>query len=50
MEDEKILALYFARDEEAIRQTQACNGGRLAVLGQNILRSREDAAGSVKDT
>lgn len=50
MEDEKILALYFARDEEAIRQTQACYGGRLTVLAQNILRSREDAEESVNDT
>lgn len=50
MEDEKILQLYFARDEEALRQTQVCYGGRLLTLAQNIVRNREDAEESVNDT
>ena len=50
MDDEKILQLYFARDEEALRQTQVCYGGKLQALAQNIVRNREDAQECVNDT
>lgn len=50
MEDEKIIELYFARDEEAIRQTERTYGSRLLALAQNVLRSRQDAEESVNDT
>ncbi len=50
MEDEKILELYFAREEQAIRETAAVYGGRLFRLSHNILRCREDAEECVDDT
>ena len=50
MEDSKIIELFFARDEEAIRQTDMNYGKRLFVLADNILRSKEDAEESVSDT
>ena len=50
MEDSKIIELFFARDEEAIRQTDMTYGKRLFVLADNILRSKEDAEESVSDT
>lgn len=50
MEDAKILDLYFARDEDAIRETDTAYGKRLHTLAKNILQSREDAEESVNDT
>ncbi len=50
MEDKKILELFFARDEDAIRQTDAQYGRRLLVLADRIVLSREDAEESVNDT
>ena len=50
MEDSKIIELFFARSEEAIRQTDLAYGKRLFVLADNILRDREDAEESVSDT
>ena len=50
MEDAKILDLYFARDEDAIRETDTAYGKRLHTLAKNILRNREDAEESVNDT
>lgn len=50
MEDGQILDLYFQRDEEAIRQTEASYGGKLYNLSYRILWSREDAEESVSDT
>lgn len=50
MEDEKIIALFFARDEQAIVHTDACYGKRLFGMAQNILRNHEDAEESVSDT
>lgn len=43
MEDEQIIALYFSRDDRAIRETEAAYGGRLLTLSRRILNSREDA-------
>ena len=50
MEDAKILDLYFARDEDAIRETDTAYGKRLHTLAENILQNREDAEESVNDT
>ena len=50
MEDAKILDLYFARDEDAIRETDTAYGKRLHTLAKNILQNREDAEESVSDT
>ena len=43
MKDEQIIALYFSRDDRAIRETEAAYGGRLLTLSRRILNSREDA-------
>ena len=50
MEDAKIIDLYWARNEEAIRQTDAAYGRRLFVLAEKIVQSHEDAEESVSDT
>lgn len=50
MEDNQILALYLARDEQAIRQTDAAYGRKLHSLADRILNCREDAEESVSDT
>ena len=43
MDDNKIIELYFMRDEDAITQTKEFYGERLKVLAYCILRSSEDA-------
>lgn len=50
MDDANILRLYFARDEQAIRETDQAYGRKLYALSQRILGSREDAQESVNDT
>ena len=50
MEDSKIIDLFWARDEDAIGQTDAAYGRRLHVLANRILNSQEDAEESVSDT
>ena len=50
MEDTKIIELFWARDEDAIRQTDAAYGRRLHTLAKKILLNREDAEESVNDT
>lgn len=50
MDDGTILKLYFARDEQAIRETDRAYGRKLYSLSQRILSSREDAQESVNDT
>ena len=50
MEDEKIIALYFARNEQAVQETDAAYGRKLYVLSNHILNNREDAEESVSDT
>ncbi len=50
MDDNKIIELYFARNEEAIRQTEKAYGGRLLRLADRILGCNEDAEESVSDT
>lgn len=43
MEDEKIIELYFARDEAAITMTQQKYGGYLKSISFNILKNLSDA-------
>ena len=50
MEDEKIIALYFTRNEQAVKETDTAYGRKLYVLSNNILNNREDAEESVSDT
>lgn len=50
MEDEKIIGLYFARDERAIPCTDEKYGKRCRALAVNILNSREDGEECVNDT
>ena len=50
MEDNKIIELYFARSEEAIKQTELKYGNYCFLIARNILSSREDAEECVNDT
>ena len=50
MEDSKIIELYFARNEDAIRHTDATYGRSLFSLADNIVRNDQDAEESVNDT
>lgn len=50
MEDSKIIELFFARNEDAIKHTDAAYGRRLFVLADNIVKNDQDAEESVSDT
>ena len=50
MEDEKIIELYWARDREAIAETEKKYGGYCFAAANKILCSREDAEECVNDT
>ena len=50
MEDSKIIELFFARNEDAIQQTDEAYGRRLYHLADNIVRNSQDAEESVSDT
>lgn len=50
MDDEEIIALFFARDERAIQQTDAVYGRRLFSLAYRILCNTQDSEESVSDT
>lgn len=50
MEDEAIVALYFARSEQAIQETERKFGGYCYSIAKNILTDREDAEECVSDT
>lgn len=50
MEDSQILALYFARSENAISQTALKYGNYCFHIAYQILANREDAEESVNDT
>lgn len=50
MEDEKILDLYWARDEQALSETEQKYGGYCRTIACGILSSREDAEECVNDT
>ena len=50
MEDAKIIALFWERNEQAVKETDTAYGRKLYVLSNNILNNREDAEESVSDT
>ena len=50
MEDEKIIALYWERSENAIRETEAKYGKYCHTVAYHILHSHEDADECVDDT
>ena len=50
MEDEKIITLYWERDENAICETDLKYGKYCYTIAYNILHSREDSDECVNDT
>ena len=50
MEDEKIVSLYWDRDERAIRETEAKYDRYLTKIAYNILNDMDDSRESVNDT
>ena len=50
MEDQKIIALYMARREEAILETSRKYGMYCTTIAMNILNSLQDAEECVNDT
>ena len=50
MEDAKIIALFWERNEQAVTETDAVYGRRLYHLSNHILNNAEDAEESVSDT
>lgn len=50
MEDKRIIDLYWARDEEAIRETSRKYGGLCIYIAKNILASQEDCEECINDT
>lgn len=50
MEDEKIIGLYFERNESAISETALKYGNYLYKIAFNILSDNEDSEESVNDT
>lgn len=50
MEDEQIVALYFARDEQAVARTDEKYGAYCFSLANRILCSEADAEETVSDT
>lgn len=50
MQDDKIVALYWQRDENAIRETEQKYGRYLSRIAHNILSDVEDSREAVNDT
>ena len=50
MDDSKIIELFFARNEDAIKHTDDTYGRRLFHLADNIVHNDQDAEESVNDT
>ena len=50
MEDQRIIDLYFARDEQAIRHTSDKYGAYCTAVSMHILHSEPDAEECVNDT
>ena len=50
MEDQTIIELYWARDEQAIRETEQKYGAYCRSIAHGILRSHQDAEECVNDT
>ncbi len=49
MNDEEIIELFFARDEEAIEQTKIKYGAKCTSIAFGILKNAEDAEEAVSD-
>ena len=50
MDDAQIIALFFERNQQAVKETDRAYGRKLYVLSNNILKNRQDAEESVSDT
>lgn len=50
MEDEEIIQLYFARNQQAIKETEQKYGKLCLRIAKNLLSSPEDAEECVNDT
>ena len=50
MDDSKIIELFFARNEDAIKHTDDTYGRRLFHLADNVVHNDQDAEESVNDT
>lgn len=50
MDDAKIIDLFWARNEDAIKETDKVYGRKLHSLANKIVNNREDAEESVSDT
>ena len=50
MTDSQIIALFWERSEDAIRETDAAYGRKLYAISDRILNSSQDAEESVSDT
>lgn len=50
MNDSQIVALFWERNEAAIRETDRAYGGKLHAISRKILCSPQDAEESVSDT
>lgn len=50
MKDQEIIALYHARDEQAIKESEEKYGGYCHSVAMNILNHRPDAEECVNDT
>ncbi len=50
MDDQKIVELYWRREERAITETKQKYGGYCYAIAYRILQNREDAEESVNDT
>lgn len=50
MQDDRIVALYWQRDESAIRETERKYGHYLLKIAYNVLADLEDSKESVNDT
>ena len=50
LDDEQIIALYWDRNEDAIKETDLAYGRRLHTLADKIVRNHEDAQECVSDT
>ena len=50
MEDSQIIALYWARDEQAIQKSEEKYGVTCLTLAQRIVHNHEDAEECVNDT
>ena len=50
MEDQAIVALFFAREERAITETDRKYGGYCRAVAYNILKNKDDTDECVNDT